>query len=73
MLTSSQRAVDHFMRWNADLEDQKMKGIFYPQVDKSRLFELGYIARNLDTRGSVVDLTLVYKDTGEEVDMGKRF
>jgi D-alanyl-D-alanine dipeptidase len=69
-----QRAVDHFVRWAADLEDQKMKGIFFPQVDKSRLFELGYIAeKSGHTRGSVVDLTLVYKDTGEEVDMGSGF
>ena len=37
-----QRPWTIFVR--CELEDQKMKGIFYPQVDKSRLFELGYIA-----------------------------
>jgi len=69
-----QRAVDHFVRWGKDLEDQKMKEFFYPDVDKALLFELGYIAkRSSHTRGSVVDLTLVYKDTGEEVDMGSPF
>ncbi|HEX8867381.1 MAG TPA: M15 family metallopeptidase, partial [Lentzea sp.] len=39
-----QRAVDHFVRWAKDLADQRMKAEFYPQVDKTRLFEDGYIA-----------------------------
>lgn len=69
-----QRAVDHFVRWAEDLDDQKMKDVFYPEVDKARLFELGYIAeKSGHTRGSTVDLTLVYIDTGEEVDMGSTF
>ncbi|RLL69987.1 M15 family metallopeptidase [Streptomyces sp. Z26] len=55
-----QRAVDHFVRWAEDLDDQRMKGEFYPRVDKSRLFEDGYIAeRSGHSRGSTVDLTLV--------------
>ncbi|MGW7354191.1 M15 family metallopeptidase [Streptomyces sp. NPDC054784] len=55
-----QRAVDHFVRWAKDLDDQRMKGEFYPRVDKSRLFEDGYIAeRSGHSRGSTVDLTLV--------------
>ena len=69
-----QQAVDHFVRWAGDLADQKMKSVFYPDVDKSRLFELGYIAeKSGHTRGSVVDLTLVEMATGEEVDMGSGF
>ena len=69
-----QRAVNHFMRWAQDLDDQKMKEAFYPDVDKSLLFELGYIAeKSGHTRGSTVDLTLVYMATGEEVDMGSGF
>lgn len=68
------RAVEHFVLWGQDLEDQKMKDQFYPEVDKSQLFDLGYIAlRSGHSRGSVVDLTLVYKDTLEEVDMGSPF
>lgn len=55
-----QRAVDHFVRWAEDLEDDVMKQEFYPQVDKSRLFTDGYIAeKSGHSRGSTVDLTLV--------------
>ncbi|MDH6626061.1 D-alanyl-D-alanine dipeptidase [Streptomyces sp. LBL] len=55
-----QRAVDHFVRWAKDLDDQAMKGEFYPNVDKTRLFEDGYIAeRSGHSRGSTMDLTLV--------------
>ena len=55
-----QRAVDHFVRWARDLADQRMKPEFYPRVDKTRLFEDGYIAeKSGHSRGSTVDLTLV--------------
>ncbi|MCX5016608.1 M15 family metallopeptidase [Streptomyces sp. NBC_00555] len=55
-----QRSVDHFVTWAKDLDDQAMKAEFYPQVDKSRLFEDGYIAeRSGHSRGSTLDLTLV--------------
>ncbi|MGP4009390.1 M15 family metallopeptidase [Streptomyces sp. 4N124] len=55
-----QRAVDHFVRWAEDLDDQAMKGEFYPNVDKTRLFADGYIAeKSGHSRGSTVDLTLV--------------
>ncbi|MFC5724274.1 M15 family metallopeptidase [Streptomyces gamaensis] len=55
-----QRGVDGFVRWAKDLDDQRMKGEFYPRVEKSRLFEDGYIAaRSGHSRGSTVDLTLV--------------
>ena len=55
-----QRAVDHFVRWARRTRDQRMKREFYPRVDKSRLFDDGYIAeRSGHSRGSTVDLTLV--------------
>ncbi|MFH8476354.1 M15 family metallopeptidase [Streptomyces sp. NPDC018000] len=55
-----QRGVDHFVRWAKDLDDETMKGEFYPRVDKKRLFEDGYIAeKSGHSRGSTVDLTLV--------------
>jgi D-alanyl-D-alanine dipeptidase len=48
-----QRAVDHFVRWAKDLEDEAMKQEFYPQVDKERLFAGGYIAeKSGHSRGS---------------------
>ncbi|MGX1886751.1 M15 family metallopeptidase [Streptomyces sp. NPDC055287] len=55
-----QRAVDHFVRWAKDLDDEAMKAEFYPHVDKSRLFADGYIAeKSGHSRGSTVDLTLL--------------
>jgi zinc D-Ala-D-Ala dipeptidase len=55
-----QRAVDHFVSWAADLDDEKMKTEFYPDVDKSALFSDGYIAeKSGHSRGSTMDVTLV--------------
>lgn len=69
-----QMAVDHFLRWGADLADTAMKRYFYPNVDKSRLFELEYIAtRSGHSRGSTVDLTLFDMNTEKELDMGGTF
>jgi D-alanyl-D-alanine dipeptidase len=69
-----QRAVDHFVRWAKDLDDTKMKEKYYPDLDKSVLFELGYIAeKSGHSRGSTVDLTLIEISTGKEVDMGSGF
>lgn len=69
-----QRAVADFARWAADLSDQSTKAEFYPNVDKTRLFELGYIAeRSGHSRGSTLDLTLIDLATGAEVDMGSPF
>lgn len=69
-----QRAVAHFVRWAADLSDQGTKAEFYPNVDKSRLFELGYIAeRSGHSRGSTLDLTIIDLATGAELDMGTPF
>ena len=69
-----QRAVNHFIRWAKDLDDTKMKGKYYPALDKSVLFKLGYIAeKSGHSRGSTVDLTLVDISTGKELDMGTGF
>ncbi|MYT22484.1 D-alanyl-D-alanine dipeptidase [Streptomyces sp. SID7760] len=55
-----QRAVDHFVRWAKDLDDERMKAEFYPRVAKDRLFADGYIAeKSGHSRGSTVDLTIV--------------
>lgn len=68
------RAVADFAAWARDLSDQRMKPAYYPNVDKSRLFELGYIAaRSGHSRGSTLDLTLVELATGDELDMGTPF
>ena len=69
-----QTAVNHFIRWAEDVEDVRMKPYFYPDVDKSLLFELDFIcAQSSHSRGSTVDLTLFDMETGREVDMGGTF
>ncbi|WP_024865606.1 M15 family metallopeptidase [Butyrivibrio sp. FCS014] len=69
-----QRAVDHFVRWAKDVSDQRMKKVFYPDVPKERLFELGFIAeRSGHSRGSTVDLTLFDMARGRDADMGGYF
>ena len=69
-----QRAVSHFMRWAKDVGDTRMKAPFYPNLDKSVLFDQGYIAeKSGHSRGSTVDLTLFDMKTGKEVDMGGTF
>ena len=69
-----QSAVDHFKRWAKDLNDIEMKPYYYPTVDKSDLFKLGYIAENsAHSRGAAVDLTIVDMISGQELDMGSAF
>jgi D-alanyl-D-alanine dipeptidase len=69
-----QKGVDHFVRWSEDLEDTKMKPYFYPDLDKSVLFDQMYIIeKSGHTRGSTVDLTLFDMVTEKEVDMGGTF
>lgn len=54
-----QRAVAHFARWAADIDDTLTRAEFYPTIDKRDLFRLGYIAeRSGHSRGSTVDVTL---------------
>ena len=69
-----QKAVDHFVRWAADIPDVRMKTYFYPDLDKSVLFDQEYImAKSGHTRGSTVDLTLFDMNTEKELDMGGTF
>jgi D-alanyl-D-alanine dipeptidase len=70
-----QSAVDHFWRWAQDLADKKMKADYYPQVEKTKLFEQGYIAaRSGHSRGSSVDVTIVsLSENSTPLDMGTRW
>lgn len=69
-----QCAVDHFVRWAANVSDTRMKTYFYPNLDKSVLFEQEYIMeKSGHTRGSTVDLTLFDMKTEKELDMGGTF
>ena len=69
-----QTAVNHFKRWESDLDSVEMKPYFYPDKGKVELFEKGYVAKKSShSRGSAVDLTIVDMMTGREVDMGCGF
>ncbi len=69
-----QMAVDYFVRWAKDLSDTLQKQKYYPTVDKKDLFKDGYIAeRSSHSRGSTVDLTIIFKDSKKEIDMGSGF
>ncbi|HZW60404.1 MAG TPA: M15 family metallopeptidase, partial [Woeseiaceae bacterium] len=66
-----QKAVDRFVRWARDAADTVAKQRYYPAIAKDRLFELGYIAaKSGHTRGSTLDLTVVWLPSGRELDMG---
>jgi D-alanyl-D-alanine dipeptidase len=65
------RAVADFAAWARDLDDQRTKAEYYPNVPKDQLFALGYIAeRSGHSRGSTLDVTLIDLATGAELDMG---
>ena len=67
-----QMAVDNFVAWAEDADDTRMKAYFYPELDKSVLFDQGYIAaKSGHSRGSTLDLFDM--DTGKELDMGGTF
>lgn len=69
-----QQATDRFNRWAMDLDDQKMKPFFYPNVEKAVLVDRGYIDnRSVHSRGTSVDVTLLDMRTGRVVDMGTNF
>ena len=68
------RAVADFAAWARDPQDQARKPDYYPNVDKSQLFALGYIAeRSGHSRGSTLDITLIDLTTRAEVDMGSAY
>jgi D-alanyl-D-alanine dipeptidase len=55
-----QQAVNHFVRWAEDVEDQPKKIQYYPHIGKARVFQLGYVSkRSGHSRGSTIDLTLI--------------
>lgn len=70
-----QRAVEHFLRWQGQPDDVKTKATYYPAVEKSALFELGYLAkRSAHSRGSTLDLTLCeLAGSAHPLDMGTLF
>lgn len=69
-----QTAVNHFIRWAEQIDDTLTRQYFYPDIDKSLLFDKGFIcARSSHSRGSTVDLTLFDMATEREADLGGTF
>ena len=69
-----QCAVDHFVRWADKVRELAMKEYFYPGIDKTRLFEEGFVAlKSGHSRGSTVDLTLLDMATQKDLDVGGTF
>jgi len=68
------KAVAHFVRWAKDPKDTLTKKTFYPNVDKTKVFRLGFVSsKSGHSRGSTIDLTIADKKTEEAVDMGSPF
>lgn len=69
-----QQAVEYFIRWARDLDDQQMKPYFYPDCPKSELFRRGYLAhKSGHSRGSTVDVTLFDMQLQRDADMGSTY
>lgn len=59
-----QTAVNAFIAWSHDPHDQTAKPLYYPYLDKARIFPLGYLRKHSGhSRGSTVDLTLIPLDS----------
>lgn len=72
------RAVNHFMFWSKesvkDAYELERKEKHYPNVEKNKFFELGYVAEDSGhCYGNTVDLTLIDIKTGNKLPMGTRF
>ena len=69
-----QRAVDCFLHWSRQPEDGRTKQRHYPNIDRTEMFEKGYLAaRSGHSRGGAIDLTLYLLTTGELAPMGGDF
>lgn len=74
-----QTAVDDFVKWSQDLQDNKKQQTHYPNISKADLFKLKYL--NLKSRhstGTAIDITLAKRDNKnsqqhQELDMGTIF
>ncbi len=72
-------AVSDFIDWAKQPEEPKAKARYFPNLDKSTLFDLGYIGtRSTHSRGSTVDLTITVQSetdptTFVDLEMGTIF
>ena len=69
-----QKSVNDFIEWSKIISDTLTKQKYYPDEKKDSLFFKGYVAeKSGHSRGSTVDVTLIYTDSinyGKELDMG---
>ncbi|WP_297311681.1 M15 family metallopeptidase [Neptuniibacter sp.] len=69
-----QRAVNHFINWCGSEGPCLTQSRFFPDLERNQLFSEGYLVRHSShSRGSTVDLTLVDRQTGQELEMGTEF
>lgn len=69
-----QRASEDILQWCQDLNDQKNKLEYYPNVDKCDFYQQQYILHHSGhTRGSTLDLTLLDRKTDLPLNMGSCF
>lgn len=67
-----QIAVDDFVAWTENSQDQIMKIKYYPNINKQDLLEIGYLLKkSRHSTGGAIDLTLTAY--GKELDMGTIF
>ncbi|MGA8533424.1 MAG: M15 family metallopeptidase [Candidatus Tumulicola sp.] len=54
-----QRAAKALLAWSRNAADQRLKAEYYPRVEKSQLFKLGYLSvQSAHARGSSVDISV---------------
>lgn len=68
-----QRAVNHFVRWAKDPDDQRNKKDYYPTIEKVKLFPRYIASKSGHSKGSTLDMTICDKTSKAEVDMGSHF
>lgn len=60
------RACHDFLDWSYDINEQKMREVFYPNLTKREVMEGGYVAeKSSHCRGSTIDTTLI--KLGQEI------
>jgi len=68
------RAVEDFVNWVSIQNDTINKQKFYPDINKDKLIEYGYIGKTSNhSKGNTVDLSIIDLKTGEPLDMGSIF
>lgn len=69
-----QRAVDCFLNWASQPENNLTKKRYYPNINRDEMVAKGYVAsQSSHSRGGAVDLTIFHLDTGMLVPMGGGF